>query len=191
MSQHDRARWDARYADPCHKLTRGPNTLLQRYAPPVQASARPLRALELACGLGLNAVWLGEQGYTVHALDISLAALQQARNLTRRSNLHNVTFIQADLDTFPLPVGAYDLALVFRFLDRRLFPALCASVRPGGTVIYQTLNTGHLDRSPHTRPAHMLELGELPGHFPGWTVIDAEDGPYLSSFVGRKPERDA
>lgn len=183
MAESDRERWDRRYADPVDKLRRGPNPVLERCAP----RGTGLRALELACGLGQNALWLAAQGYTVDAFDISLAALRPARAEMLRRGLTGVNFIVADLDHFVLPAYPYDLVLVFRFLDRRLFPAIRERVRPGGLVVYQTFNVRQRARRPSVSPAHMLRLGELPGHFPGWEVIEASDEDYLSTFVGRKP----
>ena len=77
--------------------------------------------------------------------------------------------------------------VVFRFLDRGLFPAIRDRVRPGGLVIYQTFNVRQRARRPSVSAEHMLRLGELPGHFPGWEVIEASDEGYVSTFVGRKP----
>ncbi|GIV81471.1 MAG: SAM-dependent methyltransferase [Anaerolineae bacterium] len=183
MAHSDRARWDRRYAEPSDRLKRGPNPLLERYAP----RGEGLRALELACGLGHNALWLAAQGYTVDALDISYAALRHGRAEMLRRGLQGVNFIVADLDEFPLPRCQYDLVLVFRFLDRRLFPSIRERVRPGGLVIYQTFNVRHRAHRPSCSPDHMLCLGELPTHFPGWEVLEARDEGTLSSFVGRKP----
>lgn len=183
MAESDRERWDRRYADPVDKLQRGPNPLLERWAP----RGAGLRALELACGLGQNALWLAAQGYTVDAFDISLAALRQARAEMLRRNLSGVNFVVADLDHFVLPAHSYDLVLVFRFLDRQLFPAIRERVRPGGLVIYQTFNIRQRARRPSVSAAHMLCLGELPGYFPGWETLEAGDEGYLSTFVGRKP----
>lgn len=183
MAESDRERWDRRYADPVDKLKRGPNPLLERYAP----RGAGLRALELACGLGQNALWLAAQGITVDAFDISLAALRLARSEMLRRGLAGVNFVVADLDHFVLPAYPYDLVLVFRFLDRGLFPAIRERVRPGGLVIYQTFNIRQRARRPSVSPAHMLRLGELPGYFPGWEVIEVSDEGYLSTFVGRKP----
>ena len=184
MAQTDRERWDPRYADASHKLRRGPHPFLTRHAPPAVAGSR---ALELACGLGRDALWLAAQGYTVEALDISVGALRLARTEMLRRGLHGVNFIAADLDVFPLPRHAYDLVCVFRFLDRRLFPAIRDCVRPGGVVIYETLNVRRLDESPETSPERMLELDELPGHFPGWTVLETGSEGSSSYFAGRKP----
>jgi SAM-dependent methyltransferase len=121
----------------------------------------------------------------VDAIDISWEAVAQARAEMQRRGLRGVNFIQADLDHFPLPHYAYDLVIVFRFLDRALFPAIRSRVRPGGLVIYQTLN---VRRQPSVSADHMLQLGELPGYFPGWQVIEAGERGYFSTFVGRKPE---
>ncbi len=155
-----------------------------QYAPPPRSGAR---ALELACGLGRDALWLAERGYTVDAFDISFTALRQARAEMLRRGLHGVNFIQVDLDEFILPCRTYDLVIVFRFLDRRLFPAIRQRVRPGGLVIYETRNIRHAERHPEAPRAHMLALGELPRYFPGWEVLVARDDEYTSAFVGRKP----
>ncbi len=184
MARADRERWDQRYTSPRGGLLRGPHALLTQYAPPPPPKAR---ALELACGLGRDALWLAERGYTVDALDISFNALRQARAEMLRRGVRNVNFIQADLDEFTLPFYAYDLVLVFRFLDRRLFPEIRRRVRPGGLVIYETRNVRHAQEHPEAPRAHMLEVGELPRHFAGWEVLLARDEGPRSAFVGRKP----
>ncbi len=183
MAPSDRERWDRRYASPNHRLNEGPHPLLVRHVEPGSAG----RVLELACGLGHNALWLAEQGYTVDALDISLAALRRGRANMVRRGLRGVNFIIADLDHFPLPRYAYDLVVVFRFLDRALFPAIRERVRPGGLVIYETFNVRQLERRPTFCPDHLLVPGELPSLFPGWDVLEAHDNGYTSAFVGRKP----
>lgn len=185
MARTDRKRWDKRYTDPIRSLREGPSKLLQRYAPP---GIPGMRALELACGLGRNALWLAAQGYTVDALDISLTALRCAHAEQRRRQLRGVNFIVADLDEFTLPLYAYDLVYVFRFLDRTLFPAIRERVRPGGLVIYETLNVRQLARSPQSCADHMLQLGELAGYFAGWDALHTDDAGHTSAFVGRKPE---
>lgn len=185
MAQADRQRWDSRYAENEGDYSQGPTPLLVKYAP---LAGPHSRALELACGLGRNALWLAEQGYRVDALDISLEALRQGQQEARRRGLAGIHFIAADLDDFPLPNQQYDLVVVFRFLDRRLFPAIRERVRPGGLAIYETLNVGHLQEHPETSRYYLLEWGELPHHFPGWTALHTRDGSRMSAFVGRKPE---
>lgn len=184
MSRDDLERWEQRYAAPGSDLHKGPHALLQRHAPAFQPGRR---ALELACGLGRDAVWLAEQGWTVDAVDISFTALRLGRALLHSRGAVGVNFVQADLDHFPVPRGRYDLVCVFRFLDRQLFAAIREAVRPGGLVIYETLNVRRLIDSPTTSPDHMLALGELPGYFPGWEVIETAEPAFYSGFVGRRP----
>lgn len=184
MTHTDRQRWDRRYADPGAQLRKtAPDALLARHTPPAAPGAR---ALELACGLGHNAIWLAEQGYTVDAFDISLNALRQAREEMLVRGVH-VNFVAADLDQFALPKRAYDVVCVFRFLDRALLPEIRNRVRPGGVIVYQTLNIGHLAQHPETNPEYLLRRGELPEHFPGWTVLEAVDQEHLSLFAARRP----
>lgn len=184
MSRSDREQWDQRYADPSVNLKIEPHVLLVHHAPPYRPG---IRALELACGLGRDALWLAAQGYQVDAIDISFTALRQARADMLRRKIGGVNFILADLDHFPLPDRFYDLVYVFRFLDRGLFPAIRERVRPGGRVIYETLNTHRLETHPDTRADHMLQPGELRRFFPGWHVLYASDQGFLSGFVGEKP----
>lgn len=185
MAKSDRERWDRRYADPIARLKkRGHNPLLERHVLPVRPGSR---ALELACGLGRNALWLAEQGYRVDAIDISLEALRHARAEMLRRDVSGVNFILGDLDHFPLPDVPYDLVVVFRFLDRALFPAIRDRARPGGLVVYQTFNLRRLEQQPTFSREHLLRPGELAGHFPGWTVLEASDDGDVSTFVGRKP----
>lgn len=182
MAQTDRLRWDERYINANKDLTgQKPAELLIRHAP-----RSGTRALELACGLGHNALWLAEIGYRVDAIDISFEALHRARAEMLRRGLTGVQFIAADLDHFPLPRYDYDLVVVFRFLDRRLFPAIRERVRPGGLVIYQTLNV----RREGMCAEHTLQLGELPHYFPGWIVLEAADDGFYSLFAGQKPSHD-
>lgn len=182
MAQQDRIRWNERYtgADLNQRLrTKKPSDLLVRHMPPPGS-----RALELACGLGHNALWLASQSVRVDAIDISIEALRQAQTEMLQRGVTGVQFIAADLDHFPLPRYPYDLVYVFRFLDRRLFLAIRERVRPGGTVIYQTMNI----RRQGVRAEHALQIGELPSYFPGWIVLESADEGETSWFVGRKPE---
>lgn len=187
MARKDRLRWDERYAALDRPVRRGPSLFLTRFAPRPQD--QPAYALELACGLGENALWLANLGYRVDAFDISGRALRQARRKMLAHSLDGINFVQADLDDFPLPRRGYDLVSVFRFLDRSLFPEIRQRVRPGGLIIYQTMNIRNLTTRPAVSPDHMLELGELPSFFPGWTVLEFIENGRYSSFAGQKPRQ--
>src|SRR6185312_6658707 len=115
-------------------------------------------------------------------------------DLASRSGVE-VGRIEHDLErdnTLPDRLTA-QIATVFRYLHRPLFPALCRVVQPGGFVIYETFHernreTGQRPSSPH----HLLQTGELPGHFPNFEILIFRDGweregRYFSSLLARKP----
>jgi 2-polyprenyl-3-methyl-5-hydroxy-6-metoxy-1,4-benzoquinol methylase len=169
MSLEDRLRWDAKYAA---------KTLPDRLAPDDWlienvSGLRPGRALELACGMGQNTIWLAQQGWQVDAVDVSRTGLELAALLADRHDAR-VNWIVADLDRFTPEPRAYDLVLVFRFLERIALPRQIESaLRPGGRLLYETFTTAHLSR-PESRmrnPAFALAPGELPRLFPSLRVI--------------------
>lgn len=145
-------------------------------------------ALDLACGRGQNALWLAAHGYTVLGVDGSRVALTSARQeAVRRDLQRRVLFVQADLDVWHPPAGAFDVVVVFRFLDRDLFPCLRKALRPGGLLFYTTRHRGVLRWRPDATQEFLLKKGELPAYFAGWEIVHDEEGAKNAYFVTRKP----
>jgi SAM-dependent methyltransferase len=191
MSGHDRERWDARYQERVFGPYPPPDALLVAYTPhPVgKAAGTPYRvALALAAGQCQNALWLAEQGYLVNAMDISRVALERGRAEMAMRNLRDINFIPIDLESIELPEDAYDLIACFRYLDRNLFPAIRAAMKPGGLIVYQTFNVHQLERFPDCNQDYLLEPRELPSHFPGWQILHDEERGEYSFLVARKPQ---
>jgi tellurite methyltransferase len=170
MSDADRARWDAKYAEKSLSASLHPDDWLVAQI----VRLPPGRALEPACGLGHNSVWLARHGWSVDAVDISQAGLKLAAELAARENVV-VHWIAADLDAWAPPEGAYDLVVVLRYLERARLPRLIMQVlRPGGVLLYETFTAAHLAR-PDSRmknPAFALAPGELPRLFPELQVVE-------------------
>ncbi len=172
MSISDRERWDARWAEPKSSHVRAPHPLLVSFVsqnPQVRG-----RALDVACGVGQNAIWLAQHGFTVDAVDISPVALEHARAAATSTGVA-VNFIQADLDVWFPAAEAYDLVIGFRFLNRRLWPRLQAAVRAGGWLLYQTFNRRKLKPDPDCPPEYLLDIGELPHTFAEWDILESGD----------------
>lgn len=192
MAENDRVHWDSVYDQRAGQAYPPPDALLVAYAPrPLPGGGTPV-ALDVAAGLGQNALWLAAQGYRVRALDISAVALARGRAEMLRRGLSGVDFVVVDLEdpaavaACLLPASA-DLICCFRYLNRTLFPALRMAVRPGGLVIYQTYNVRRLESRTGMNRAYLLEPGELVGFFPGWEVWHHDEVGDLSRFVGRRP----
>jgi tellurite methyltransferase len=144
-------------------------------------------ALDLACGRGQNAVWLAEQGYRVHGVDISEVGLELGRIEAARKGVSDlVHFQRVDLDTWQVPGLAYNLVCVFRFLDRRLFPAIRSSLRDQGLLFYGTRHVGLLQEQPEASEEYLLELGELKAEFSDWQVIYYSEGELSAELVAKK-----
>ena len=131
MSNSDRERWNARYASGEYTARTHPSALLAAWTDRLP----PGRALDVACGLGRNAIHLAAHGYSVDAMDISDVALAGAR---RRAEAAGVTvrWIEADLERPDIARDTYDVIVVARFLDRPLIPRLIDALRAGGHLVY-------------------------------------------------------
>ncbi|MGD2076845.1 MAG: class I SAM-dependent methyltransferase [Chloroflexota bacterium] len=182
MSQQDKERWDQRWADAGQPYP--PHRLLVEHVTYLSGGS----ALDLACGRGQNAIWLAEIGYQVLGVDISPVALEAARH---QAALHDVAgrviFQQVDLDRWTLPQSAFDLVIVFRFLDRRLFGPICDAVRPNGLLFYSTRHQGALSRHPEANQRYLLRPGELAAAFSDWRILHDEEGAVDAELIARKP----
>ena len=188
MTLADRERWDARYAGITVPAALRPSPWLMETVAELPAG----RALELACGLGHNAIWLARLGWQVDAADVSPVGLEHARRLAQEQGTE-VGWIAADIDDFHAEPGAYDLVVVFRFLDREHLPDIVQSaLRPGGLLIYETFSAAQLERpDSHIRnPAFVFSPGEAPELFAELETIHSEElelpDASVVRFVGRK-----
>jgi SAM-dependent methyltransferase len=140
VSAGDRVCWDERYAG--------------RGSPPVDACglARVFsahldlfptagRALDVACGQGLAAVWLARWGLDVSGIDVSEVAIDQARDFARRSGVQDrCRFDVVDLDD-GLPAGPpVDVIYCNMFRDRRLDRPMIERLAPGGLLAITALS---------------------------------------------------
>jgi len=191
MSAADRQRWDEKYQAKTIPAKITPDDWLIEQA----SDLKPGRALELACGLGHNAIWLAQHGWHVDAVDISAVGLAHAETLSQSCGA-TVHWIASDLDEFMPAADTYDLVLVFRYLDRRRLPSMIQqAVRPHGRLIYETFTKSHIDRpdSHMKNPAFALNPGELPQLFPQFKVMTYAECSFFDRDVARlvamRPQR--
>ena len=154
-----REKWDRRYADaletppPIAVLTENAHLLPKRG-----------RALDLACGLGGNALYLARRGLHVSAWDLSpvaIAALAaSARGLDLAAEARDVT-------AHPPPADRFDVICVGHFLERALCRQIADALRPGGLLFYQTFTRERVDEGGPSTDRFRLETSELLSLFPG------------------------
>lgn len=184
MANADRERWNEKYAQKTPLRPQPADNWLSSVA----ARLTPGRALDLACGLGHNAIWLGQLGWLVDAIDISEIGLALAAQAATAAGCSTVDWIAADLDTYVPLKASYDLITVFRFLDRERLPTLIQSaLRPGGRLVYETFTQHQCQRADNhlTSDRFTLRPGELPLLFPEFIVEQFEEVELPDRSVAR------
>jgi 2-polyprenyl-3-methyl-5-hydroxy-6-metoxy-1,4-benzoquinol methylase len=150
----DRRRWEQKHRDA--KFLGEPAPFLLECSPHLP----PGRALDLACGLGANALYLAREGFEVEAFDWSIEGLRMLAAAARETR-RPVGAVACDVTRFPLPRQRYDVLVCFRFLDRSLWPSMAESLRPGGALVVETFNRRYRETRPDFPEAYCLEEGEL------------------------------
>ena len=193
-SQSARTRWDERYAAGRGPQSPSPHPWLVEQAWRV----RPGRALDIACGVGRDSIWLARRGFRVHGVDISAVALARASARAREMGVaQRVDFVQADLTRFYFPRAFYDLVVGFSYWEPAIRQALRNAVRPGGYLIYETFNIWWKHMRPDIDDRFLVQPGELRAWLQDWQVLAyrevGSDRPpqvtyrAVSSIVARKP----
>jgi len=142
-------------------------------------------ALDVAMGYGRHAIYLAEAGWQVHGIERDPDAVAACRREAAERRL-SLRVEQADLDTYRIPTAAYDLVVVFYFLDRALIPQICEAVKPGGAIVYETFTIENQQRFGRPkRTGFCLQPGELPRLFDGFTVLASREGLVGGQFVAQ------
>lgn len=128
------------------------------------------RALDLACGLGANAICLAEHGLTTSAWDVSPSALEQLTTHAKKINLHIITY-DRDVTAYPPEVNSFDVIVISRFLDRSLIPHIKNAIKPGGLIFYQTFTKEKVNESGPSNPDFLLDKNELLNCFHDWQIL--------------------
>ena len=150
------SKWDQRYQEADPATAQASQTLRLNEA----SLAEPSTALDLACGLGGNAIFLAERGWKVDAVDASQVVTQKLASYANEKQLR-INAIQRDIEKEGLLDAHYDLITVSYYLYRPLFSALLAALNPGGQFIYQTWTVNKPQRVGPSNPSFLLKENEL------------------------------
>lgn len=161
----ERRKWDARYQGGSGVGTVAAVLLENAHLLPAQG-----QALDVACGLGANAMFLAQRGFEVHAWDISPVAMARLSEESRKRGLRVIAEVR-DVVADPPAANSFDVVVVSRFLDRRLTIALTNSLRPGGLLFYETFTRERVTDEGPANPCYRLADNELLALFAALRVI--------------------
>ena len=127
-------------------------------------------ALDLACGLGTNAIFLARHGLATEAWDISGVAIEKLRRNADSGDLEiNAQVCEINGDSFS--GRSFDVIVLSRFLDRNLSDAIMDALKPGGLLFYQTYTEEKTAPHGPNNPDYLLAENELLRLFSGLRVI--------------------
>lgn len=150
-----RRKWDERYSDRSDTPAAARVLAENRHLLPAAGAA-----LDLACGLGGNALCLAAAGLTTSAWDLSPVAIAKLTGFATAQGL-SVRSEVRDVIAQPPPPASFDVVVVSWFLQRSLAPALIAALRGGGLLFYQTFTRARVDDIGPDNPRFRLDDGEL------------------------------
>jgi len=191
MELDERASWNKKYSEGSHSSLEPDPFLVGAYEEFV--ANRPAgSALDLAGGVGRHAIWLAQRSWRVKLLDISEVGIKHAEENAERTG--TAGFISTEIrdlnTTKDFGRDQYDLAIVFFFLQRELFPALAAAIKPGGFLIYKTYTTEQKNfAGGPSHPMFLLVPNELLHAFPSLRVLHYHENVQqkgVAELVARK-----
>ncbi len=118
-------------------------------------------ALEIACGLGANALLLARHGLHTRAWDISPVAIGQLQAVADEAGLENLQAEAVDVMDHPPAPQSYDVIVISHFLERDLAPAIVAALKNGGLLFYQTFTRTRVSDGGPRNEAFRLADNEL------------------------------
>ena len=179
---NDQTKWDRIYSQKTNALN-DPAEVLVENAHLISANGR---ALDLACGMGQNSLWLARQGLVVDSWDVSEVALNKLRQAcTPDLTIHTK---QVDITAASLARNTYDLIVVVRYLNRSLSQAIIKALRPDGLIFFQTFTLEKETTDGPSNPDYLLQPNELLSMFASLRVLIFKDeglqGDYARGLRG-------
>lgn len=192
MADDKQKKWNKIYAQSNQTDLPVPCDVLSRYHYLLPSSGC---AVDLACGLGGNALFLANKGLETTAVDISAEAIDRLEN--RQHPL--LKCVCQSIDSNNIGHNLYDVVVVSRFLERSLCDAMVGALLPGGLLFYQTFVSDKAD--PEIGPGnanYLLASNELLTLFSELQVVVFSDEATVgnvahgfrnqSFIVGRRKE---
>ncbi|ALG67843.1 class I SAM-dependent methyltransferase [Beggiatoa leptomitoformis] len=118
------------------------------------------KSLDIASGLGANALFLAQHGLDSHAWDYSDVALAKLQLIAQQQQLTVHTALR-DVVSHPPETETFDVILVAHFLERAITEDLIHALKPNGLLFYQTFTRCCVTDTGPKNPTYRLAENEL------------------------------
>lgn len=169
--------WDERFSQTEPVYGARPNAFLAAQSSRFHADAKLLVPGD---GYGRNGIWLAQQGFAVHTVDLSPVGVARAR-ITAQAAGVKMLIEQGDLSTWHWPLAQFDgVFAIFLHLPPEVRAPIHASmlraVKPGGLVVLEAFSPAQLKHtSGGPKQVELLYTPEmLREDFAGAEVVQLE-----------------
>jgi tellurite methyltransferase len=149
------------------------------------------RVLDVAMGIGRNAVYLAQKGFDVEGVDISPEAVHSALDHAREAGVTLKARV-ADLEgNYHITKNSYAVIICFHYLQRSLITQIKDGLQRGGIVMYETFTVDQARFGKPTNPNYLLKHNELRELFNDFRCLFYregvfEEGKALASIIAKK-----
>lgn len=181
--QGDATRWDDRYRSASPPGPLAPDAVADR-ADLIELLPDTGVAIDIACGLGSQSLWLAQRGLDVVALDVSPIAIDALCAAAHAAGLADrIDARVTDLDIgLPAEPATANVILCQRFRQPSIYAQIAERLVPGGMAIVTVLSeVGAVSPGAfHALP------GELVVAFDEFDILDAHEGGGMATVVAHR-----
>ena len=171
---NSKSKWNIKHSERIKQLKEpAPNPRLENLSSHFEGGT----ALDLACGLGGNSIFLSRLNYQVQALDISDSAINYLKGLAEKQNL-TITpqlYDLEEINELTLINKSFDLVVITYYLDRSLFPLIKNIISENGYFFMETFYRVPQNENQGISNQYKLESKELLSEFIDWKAVFFEE----------------
>ena len=119
------------------------------------------KALDYACGLAGNGIYLAKKGYDVKAWDMSDVAIEKINQHAKKNNLSLIAEMHDLENNSPEIQNQFDIVVVSYFLHRKTLRHLYDFLKKDGLLFYQTFSGLQYKEQGPSRESFRLKKSEL------------------------------
>lgn len=134
-------------------------------------------ALDLACGLGGNSLFLARMNYQIEAIDISDVAITYIQEQAEKYKLNILPRVGdlSELTNLHWQDSTFNLIVISYYLDRSLFPLVKSLIKEEGYLFMETFYQSPQNENQGISNQYKLQPKELLAEFGDWTVLFFEE----------------